>query len=42
MSAKLAAQIVALRPCLDALIVRTCTHPEQLAEQPEDVNITQI
>jgi hypothetical protein len=37
MPAKVASKIVALRPCLEALIVRTCIHPEQLGEQPEKV-----
>lgn len=33
----MAAKIVALRPCIEALVVRSCMHPEQLSDQPKQV-----
>lgn len=41
--AKTASKIVALRPAIEALIVRTCMHPEILAEKSEnDVILTDL
>ncbi|CAK5111499.1 unnamed protein product [Meloidogyne enterolobii] len=39
LSAKMAAKIVALRPCIEALVVRSCMHPEQLSDQPKQDKI---
>lgn len=40
MPARVAAQIVALRPCLEGLLVKTCMHPEQLDNKSVEVCIT--
>lgn len=43
MNPKLAAQIVALRPCFDALVVRACLNPEMLeTSQPDSIELIEL
>jgi hypothetical protein len=43
MSQDLAAKIVALRPCIDALLVRSCTDTESLANaSPSDEQLASL
>uniref|UniRef100_A0A914H0Z7 RNA helicase n=1 Tax=Globodera rostochiensis TaxID=31243 RepID=A0A914H0Z7_GLORO len=43
MPASVAAKILALKPCIENMIIRTCLHPEQLENQPtKDKELAEI
>ena len=42
MSAQVAANIVALRPCLEACVVRACKNPSELSRTPLDLELAEL